>query len=198
MTAALPGELPSLEGARLRWKAAQDTLQGHALRSDLELDIVLLNQARAFPAWRGLAALAASWLLPGMPAYMGASDMPTVVLFQILGGLCLGAAVWFLVKDGALWLRWVAARRALKRGHYRSAALRRLLGIPSAGGLALVDRDESTWLTLGEWTRREPRLRSTWERWDRALPPVREGDVRVLEEAVFAVTAWHDLKRKPA
>ncbi len=179
--------------ARRRWKEASGELSSRKLLSDMELDLKLLEQAKHFPVWRGLVALGGSWLLPQLPVLMGQPDAVAIILFQVLGGLSTGAAVWFLAKDGMLWWRWMRARQALKKGDYRAPSLVRAL---QAKGLELrpLDRDGEVWRQLETWSKKSPQIHAVWQKWNKALAPVREGDARAMEEAVFAITALQDLK----
>lgn len=191
MKAVSPKE--ELVAARLRWKEASADLAGRKLLSDMELDIQLLEKARAFPVWRGLVGLGGSWLLPQMPIVMGQPDAFAMAVFQILGGLSLGAAVWFLGKDGILWMRWFRARRALKKGHYTSPVFKRLFPT-GAGGLTPLDRESPQWRELEQWSKREPQIHAVWQKWNKSIAPVRQDDAKAMSEAVFAITALRDLK----
>lgn len=182
-----------LAAARQRWKEASSKLASRKLLSDMELDIQLMEKAKHFPAWRGLVGLGGSWFLPQLPVLMGQPDAIAMAVFQVLGGLSLGAAVWFLGKDGMVWWRWFRARSALKKGHYTSHPLKRMLE-PDAGGLAPVDRESPQWQELEQWSRREPQIHAVWQRWNKAIAPVRQGDAKLMSEAVFAITALRDLK----
>ena len=183
----------SLVAARQRWKEASSELSSRKLLSDIELDIQLLNQAKDFPVWRGLVALGGSWFLPQLPIIMGQPDAVVTILFQILGGISTGVAVWFLAKDGMRWWRWMRARQALRKGDYRASSLVRSL---QAKGMDLrpLEREGEQWRQLEQWAQKNPQVHAVWQKWNKALAPVREGDARAMEEAVFAITALQDLK----
>lgn len=196
MSSSLPASPPidPLKQARQRWQSAQAAVGRHALRSDPQLDLDLLTHAKQFRAWRGPLALLLSWLLPQVPAFMGATDGFAAAFFVLLGGLSLGFAVWFLFTDGARWLRWASARRALKRGNYRYRYLATMAGLPPAANLQVVPRESEEWEALGEWVKRDAQLEAVWRKWHQSNPPIRYWDMRVLEEALFALTKLQDLK----
>lgn len=187
----------ALKLARQRWQSAQATVGRHQLKSDPQIDLDLLNHAKTFPAWRGPLALLGSWLLPQVPAYMGDGTGFAAAFFVVMGGISLGFAVWFLIKDGTRWFRWACARRALGRENYRYRHLAPMAGFPAQADLRVVLRDGEEWETLGEWVKRDAQLHAVWNRWNTSNPPIRYWDMRVLEEALFALTKLQDLKAGP-
>lgn len=194
MADSISPTLDPLKQARQRWQQAQAAVSRHALRSDPEIDLALTDNAKHLPAWRGPGALFGSWVLPQVPAFMGATDGFAAAFFVVLGGICLGFAVWFLFKDGTRWYRWSAARRALKRGNYRYRYLAELAGLPPSANLQVIPRESDEWEKLGEWVQRDAQLAAIWKRWHGSNPPIRYWDMRVLEEALFALTKLQDLK----
>lgn len=184
--------------ARQRWQKAQATLATHKLKSDPELGLDLLKRAERFPAWRGPLALAGSWIFPQVPAFMGQSDDISRAVFGLLGGISLGVAVWFLVKDGLRWWQWMQARRALSRADYRASSLLKALGADETTDLVPLEPEGARWKELEQWVKREAQLQATWKRWEQAIAPIRHGDAKLLEEAVFAITALRDLKETRA
>ncbi len=198
-SSAAPVETDPLKLARQRWQNALAAVNRHTLRSDPQLDLDLLNYAKELPSWRGPLALIASFVLPKVPAYMGDQTGFAAAFFVMLGGLALGFAVWLLIKDGTKWWRWAAARRALDKGNYRFSHLAPMAGLPATANLCPVLRESEEWETLGQWAQRDAQLLAIWKRWNGGNPPIRQWDMRVLEEAVFALTKLQDLKKsKPS
>ena len=192
-------EKTPLESARAvaaaRWRQAQQAVSRHALKSDPALDLELLTRARQLNAWRGVTALAGSWLLPQVPEWMGeGQDTAVMALFAGLGAVSLCFALWWLVVDGRQWVRWSRARRDLSKGHYGSRPLALSLGLPSNASLALVEKDSEEWMKLGEWVKSDRQLAQVWESWNKANAPVRRYDMRILEEAVIALSYLREVK----
>lgn len=186
---------PSVGQARARWRQAQQALSKHELKSDPALDLDLLKRARQFPAWRGVAALAASWALPHVPQVMGAGDDPFAqAVFAGVGAVVLCFALWWLIIDGRQWFRWARARRDLSQGRYGSRNLALSLGLPNNANLTPVPMDSEEWNKLGEWVKIDRQLRKTWEGWAQKNAPVRRYDMRVLEEAVMALARVREVK----
>lgn len=181
--------------ARARWRQAQQDLSKHEIKSDPVLDLELLTRAREFSAWRGVAALAGAWLLPEFPAMVGETEWPAAqALFVGLGAVSLCFALWWLAVDGRKWLRWARARRDLGRGKYKSRPLALSLGLPENASLSHVDYDSDEWVKLGEWVKMDRQLEATWKRWGKGNAQVRRHDMRVLEEAVIALSRLREIK----
>ena len=187
-----------LQQALARWRQAESHLKQRALKVDAEWAFVLLEKAKELPAWRGTAWLAASFFLPRMPDWAGATDTPTLVLFRLLGAGALGAAVWFLAKDGAKWGAWWRARRDLRAGHYQSRSLQSHLGLERSTDLVPVEKDGEQWAQMKTWAAHDPFLAGVWKRWNASGKPVRQGDIDALQEGVFAILEVKELKKKKA
>ena len=190
-------ETSALAQAQARWKKAEAAVVNRALKVDAEWAFALLEKAREIPAWRGTLCLAGSVGLPWVPEWAGASDTPTLILFQLLGAVSLGAAVWFLAKDGARWGAWWRARRDLRACRYQSSALQKALELERLTDLEPLKKEDADWVQMQQWARHDKHLAGIWKQWNASGKPVRQGDLDVFREAVFALLELQDLKQKP-
>lgn len=173
---------------RNQWRSAQVRLSKHELKSDPRLEMEIYERAREFPAWRGIIGMGFSWVLPQLPDFMEDPDPIGRAILVGIGAIVLAVSLWWLFRDAGLWVRWWGAKKDLESGKYGSRRLSKVMGILGEGSLAPVPKDSEVWIKTGEWASINRQLKNVWDKWNASSTPVRFHDLRVLEDAIIALS----------
>lgn len=166
-----------------RWKQSRENLESHELVSDLRLEIKMFAYAKGIKTWGGVGFLMAAWFFQQI-ADLHEGNQSSHLVFLV--ALCLGLGAWKVLCSLMNWIVWWNARRCLVNGKYGNHLIKVFSGMLGGGSLRPVEKGGHRWTEVDEWVRGKKALEHVWKEWNKSMEPIREFDLRVLEEAVLA------------